>query len=410
MRKTLTGILLLLSLATKAQPYTTKTDVRNDINLRVLTNGSRSITAAQLNRILNGVIDFIPTNTDSLNEGSVNLFYTLSRANAKLNVSDTNEMLNNYRTALNNSLHASGNETKSGILTLTSNPVFTPITKGSILFAGTGGQINQNNTKLFWDSASNQLEVTGYTAVKTGSDGMRWGYDATLHYLSVFPLNLTGGPTGFWNPNNTTAANQSRTNIKSWFSMAYGFYMGTFQDRTKNVMFDASRSKPTVSTYDLGDVVLNAGNTQYFDSKPEVVLWKKIATTGTTAFQWAEVSGDAEYQMQTTNATATNIGIADLTGPGTTKYKMSILAVNSSTGETWSEERIYLFGTSAGNTYPLIFKDLYTPHTFSEATMSGCVVNYYFSGGPPLNQINFYVTGLAATTINWKVQVKRILM
>lgn len=375
-------------------------------------------------------------NTDSLNEGSVNLFYTPARFDTRLatkTTSDLSEGSNLYFTnarvqtygdanyyplssnpsgfALNtNVLHTTGAETKAGVLSLSSNPVFNSMTKGSIFFAGTGGQVNQNNTNLFWDSASNQLQVTGYLAFKDGADGMRWVYNSTNKFASLAPLNLTGGPTGFWNPQTVTAANQSRTNVLTWFTMQRGFYMGVIQSRSNNVLFDASRSVPTVSTYDMGDVVFNAGNVLYFDAKPEVVLWKKIGTTGTTAYQWAEVKGFAEYNMQTTNATATFVGITDITGPGTTKYQMSILAVNSATGETWSEERIYLFGASTGNTYPLIYKDLYTSHTFSEGTMSGCAVNYVFGGGPPSNEITFRVTGLAATTINWRVQVKRMML
>lgn len=309
-----------------------------------------------------------------------------------------------------NVIHTTGNETKSGVLSLSSNPVFNSMTKGSIFFAGTGGQIRQNNTNLFWDSTSNQLEVAGTIAIKSGSNGMRWGYNATNHFTSLYPLTYGGGPTGFWNPATTSAANQNRTNVQSWFTMQRGFMMGTYQERSSNVLFDFSRYKPDATNYDIGDVFLNAGNTQWYDARPETILWKKISNSGSAAVQWVESKGYAEYSYTSTNATATYMAFTDVTGPGTTKYEISILAVNTATGETWSEERIYTFGASAGNTYPLIFKHLYTPYTFSEGTMSGCTLNYVFGGGPPANQIMWQVTGLASTTINWKFIVKRVFV
>ncbi|MDB5199148.1 MAG: hypothetical protein JWO92_1111 [Chitinophagaceae bacterium] len=53
------------------------------------------------NKYWNGYKNFVTLNSDSLTEGSTNLFYTTARAALKLNISDTASMLANYQTAIN---------------------------------------------------------------------------------------------------------------------------------------------------------------------------------------------------------------------------------------------------------------------------------------------------------------------
>lgn len=48
-------------------------------------------------------------------------------------------------------------------------PVYPTLTLGSILFAGTGGVLAQDNTSLFWDDTNNRLTVTGLVFLGAGT-------------------------------------------------------------------------------------------------------------------------------------------------------------------------------------------------------------------------------------------------
>jgi hypothetical protein len=63
MKKLITILFVLLTAAGFSQTYVTKQDVKNDINLRIVPNSTRSITAAQMNKILIGLWDFSEDST-----------------------------------------------------------------------------------------------------------------------------------------------------------------------------------------------------------------------------------------------------------------------------------------------------------------------------------------------------------
>jgi len=50
-------------------------------------------------------------------------------------------------------------QTITGAKTFSSAPTFSTFTPGSVLFAGTGGLLSQNNTNLFWDNVNNWLGI-----------------------------------------------------------------------------------------------------------------------------------------------------------------------------------------------------------------------------------------------------------
>jgi hypothetical protein len=77
----------------------------------------------------------------------------------------------------------SGNGRVGGTLTVAGNTTLSSINSGSVLFAGTGGVVSQNNSYFFWDntnfrlglgttSPNNTLEVAG-TNGATGASGLR---------------------------------------------------------------------------------------------------------------------------------------------------------------------------------------------------------------------------------------------
>ena len=53
-----------------------------------------------------------------------------------------------------------------GVVTLAKAPLFTPMTLGSILFAGTDGALTQDNANLFWDDTNNTV---GFGTTRTGA-------------------------------------------------------------------------------------------------------------------------------------------------------------------------------------------------------------------------------------------------
>ena len=57
----------------------------------------------------------------------------------------------------NPGLVSTGNQVFEGIKTFNDAPVLASITQGSVIFAGTGGAVTQDNTNFFWDDTNNRL-------------------------------------------------------------------------------------------------------------------------------------------------------------------------------------------------------------------------------------------------------------
>lgn len=77
-----------------------------------------------------------------------------------------------------------GTQSIAGSKTFTSAPVFSTFTQGSILFAGSGGILSQNNNNLFWDAANNRM---GIGTIAPAS---------ALHISGTSPLTINGLATG----------------------------------------------------------------------------------------------------------------------------------------------------------------------------------------------------------------------
>lgn len=61
--------------------------------------------------------------------------------------------------AITRGLVSTGTQTFAGAKTFSSVPTFSTTNSGSILFAGAGGLISQNNSNLFWDNANSRLGI-----------------------------------------------------------------------------------------------------------------------------------------------------------------------------------------------------------------------------------------------------------
>lgn len=86
-------------------------------------------------------------------------------------------------------LVSTGAQTFAGVKTFASAPILTGFTAGSVLFAGTGGAISQDNAGFNWDDTNNLLRLTSTT------EQIRIRYDASNYYSTT--VSSTGRVT--WN-------------------------------------------------------------------------------------------------------------------------------------------------------------------------------------------------------------------
>jgi hypothetical protein len=83
----------------------------------------------------------------------------LQKIDAALGVTTVVNIYNSDGTLTGNRTITSGGFTLTigPVTTFTAAPSISTITQGSILFAGSGGTISQNNSQLFWDNSTNRL-------------------------------------------------------------------------------------------------------------------------------------------------------------------------------------------------------------------------------------------------------------
>ena len=62
---------------------------------------------------------------------------------------------------------STGSQSFTGSKTFVNAPTFSSITAGSLLFAGTGGTISQDNSSFFWDNTNKRLGIGTNTPVAT---------------------------------------------------------------------------------------------------------------------------------------------------------------------------------------------------------------------------------------------------
>lgn len=95
-----------------------------------------------------------------------------------------------------------------GATSISATTITTPFSGGSVLFAGTSGQISQNNSQLFWDNINNRLGIgtnapTGKLYIKQSADNstdgiMMMGFNNTstvrayVNFGGLFTINRGG--------------------------------------------------------------------------------------------------------------------------------------------------------------------------------------------------------------------------
>jgi hypothetical protein len=229
------------------------------------------------------------------------------------------------------------------------------------------------------------------------AEGMKISYNQSVKALAIGDITASSGPVLFWSEF-TTAAMQGRTNYASAAGYAYGIMIATQSSRSNFTYLGMARTKPSLTGLDLGDMLL-ATNTIYFDEKPEVVLYKTSTGVGGTTVN--RLLGMIEFEFTTNNAIATQV-TADLYIPKAIKYDIDILATIANT-DVWGQHKSLVFSNNgtALSLVSTIDSNVFKTSGLTGATLYGSIVG---------TSALIYVTGIAATTINWKVQVKRILI
>lgn len=109
------------------------------------------------------------------------------------------------------------------------------------------------------------------------------------------------------------------------------------------------------------------------------------------------------YNPVTTNATPTTVAGSIQSTTGASYFRVVFLGKNTSTGDLYSVEKVAAFKTASGTTTQIgTTTSLFT--AFSSGAMSGVSTDFTISG----NTVSIIVTGLASTTINWRVVVYNV--
>ena len=238
--------------------------------------------------------------------------------------------------------------------------------------------------------------------------GQASGSDVTAQWDDSFKGVLFNTNTKLFGVN-VTAANEGRTNVlTSILGTLKGFLMSLRSSRTVFKLLDIDSAKPTTSaTWDVGDLMLmSIGNPEYLAEKPEIILCKRV---GIPSAQWCRISGYCEYEIITTDATATTAFTDQVSGVATftnIKYEIDILAVNKLNGDVYTRKSIYVYYMQ-DNATPGVVKSSISLAAYNDAGLAGLSFAFTTTAG---NVVSFKVTGIAATTINWKIQVKRFFI
>lgn len=211
------------------------------------------------------------------------------------------------------------------------------------------------------------------------------GYTSSGDFVTIGTAALTGGI------------------LASAWAFNYGFRMNHKENRGLYNNVDMGNIKPTGAGV-LGDLILASNNGYQWES-PEVLEYKYFGSNTDTGSSWVRVVGMAEFEFSTANAT--NFGVTKDYNRGQTavQYEISTMCLNPATHDVFTEKRI----VSVKGVYGITAMAVVQSTVLSSYIDSG-LTGVSISVAVGMNASLVQVTGLAATTLNWKVRVKRIMM
>lgn len=196
-----------------------------------------------------------------------------------------------------------GNTTDKGIVItangLSSNSVTIPtLSTGSMLFAGTTSQIQQDNTNIYWDDTNNRL------GIQTNSPGTPLDIHSTQNNILSLNNVSTGSSYILFQQNNTTLFKIGYTNGTATFDITN---VGTL---TNSVSINATTNAITFSNSITANSLIKSGGTssQYLMADGSIsTLTNPVTGTGTTG-QLTQFTGSSTIGNSTTIQT-TSYGI-----------------------------------------------------------------------------------------------------
>jgi hypothetical protein len=232
-----------------------------------------------------------------------------------------------------------GTQTLAGAKTFSSAPTFSTMTNGSVLFAGTGGVLSQDNTNFFWDNTNKRLGIGTTTP----------GYPLDVATTGTYSAKFKGGATNRLRIDATsnTGFGLSINDSIKWSNAAYlanginhdyviyndqtatnslfidgdtnNVGIGTITPSTKFNVFDSGISKnilrantDTTMALDQGMVTVGHGST----NKPEGLARDQLYVFGRINSSWDMVQEDfmAAYPTLAADAAFGNLYWDESTG------------------------------------------------------------------------------------------------
>lgn len=291
----------------------TITGVASTAGVTSVTAGSAMVTCAPTTGAV--VVNVVPANFSGIPQSAVtNLVSDLA---ARPTGSGTTGRSARWTgtTALGNGAFTDDgtNVSLGGTLTLT------PMTSGSVLFAGSGGLVSQDNTAFFWDNSSKGLIVTSPSATAIGAKS-----NSTSAGTMFIQNTNVSGPSDFYATDNAGTA-----------KISFGYGNGSYSDgaragrgylwRNTSVNFVFARTG-AVDAMLFSNGNLNIGSTT---SDPSVKLRVEGAFTGTGNC----VFGTNDTNRHTSNGGLDCIDALGATFAGLDSLTASPLAVWDSTAQ-----------------------------------------------------------------------------
>lgn len=209
----------------------------------------------------------------------------------------------------------------------------------------------------------------------------------------------------------TTAAMQGRTNVKNQtlgLGSTRGFLISSAENGARYNWFSTSGNQVVTSgNLDNGDTIFyNIASPEFLSVKPEVIAAKKVSVPSA---QNVDVTGFACYSKQTTDASKVTIITDQYAGGDVNKniqYEIDLVAINTATGDIFSK-KFMAITFMANNAAVLVLKNKTDLWSYSDPALAACDCNFNLIAG---NLSQLYIQGIAATTLQWKVNVKRTMI
>ncbi len=209
--------------------------------------------------------------------------------------------------------------TVSNPLTVTGAVTFSTMTAGSVLFAGTGGLVSQDNTAFFWDNTAKTLFITSPTASAIGATSN----STTAGTMSITNSNVAG-PSDFYATDNSGTA-----------KISFGYGNASYSDSARAgrgyVWRNTSVNLVFARTGNVDATLFSSGNLRIGSTvtDPSVKLYVEGAVTGT---------GNCIFGTNDTNRHTFNGGVDVIDALGSTfagldSLSASPLAVWDSTAQ-----------------------------------------------------------------------------